>query len=127
MGLGIAYAGSARQDLLDLLIPIVVDTGLMVELSAMAAHALGLIFCGTCNENVSNAIIQTLSERPDNVLDQSIARFFGVGLGLNFLGQSESADIIIETLDIIQHRISKYTKITITSLAYASTGNVLKV
>lgn len=57
MGLGIAYAGSARLDLLELLVPIVVDTGLSVELSALAALSLGLIFVGKCTEEVSNAII----------------------------------------------------------------------
>jgi 26S proteasome regulatory subunit N1 len=57
MGLGIAYAGSARLDLLDILIPLVVDTNLSVELSAMASLSLGLIFVGRCTEDVSNAII----------------------------------------------------------------------
>jgi len=86
MGLGIAYAGSAREDLLDLLIPIVVDTTLSVELSAMAALSLGLIFVGKCTEEVTNAILETLTERPENVLDISIARFFSLGMGLLFLG-----------------------------------------
>lgn len=57
MGLGIAYAGSARVDLLELLVPIVVDTGISVELSALAALSLGLIFVGKGNEDVSNAIL----------------------------------------------------------------------
>lgn len=86
MGLGIAYAGSARLDLLETLVPLVVDTNLSLELSAMAAHALGLIFVGRCNEEVINAIMQTLMERPDDVLDMSMARYFAVGLGLLFLG-----------------------------------------
>lgn len=86
MGLGIAYAGSAREDLLDLLIPIVVDTTISVELSAMAALSLGLIFVGKCTEEVTNAILETLTERPENILDISIARFFSLGMGLLFLG-----------------------------------------
>jgi 26S proteasome regulatory subunit N1 len=57
MGLGIAYAGSAREDLLESLVPIVVDTGLLVETSALAALSLGLIFVGKGNEEVSNAIL----------------------------------------------------------------------
>ena len=62
MGLGIAYAGTSRVDLLEILTPIVVDTGLSCELSAMAALALGLIFVGKCTEEVSAAILQTLME-----------------------------------------------------------------
>jgi 26S proteasome regulatory subunit N1 len=87
MGLGIAYAGSAREDLLELLVPIVVDTNVSVELSAMAALSLGLVFVGRCNEDVTNAILQTLAERPDDVLDVSIARFFSLGIALLFMGQ----------------------------------------
>jgi 26S proteasome regulatory subunit N1 len=57
MGLGLAYAGSARLDLLDMLVPVLVDTGVSVELSAMAALSLGLIFVGKCNEDVINGIL----------------------------------------------------------------------
>lgn len=137
MGLGLAYAGSASQNLADLLIPIIVETAHSVELAAMAALSLGLIFVGKCNEEISNAIIETLSESnlnnsfylgPANQLDISISRFFAVGLGLLFLGQSEAADIVIEAMNsVVTHKIVKYAKYTITSLAYASTGNVLKV
>lgn len=56
MGLGIAYAGSAREDLVDSLVALVIDTDLSVELSAMAALSLGLIFVGKGNESASNAI-----------------------------------------------------------------------
>lgn len=57
IGLGMAYAGTAREDLLELLTPFVIDTGLSVELSAFAALSLGLIFIGTRNEDVGNAVI----------------------------------------------------------------------
>ena len=95
MGLGIAYAGTSRSDLLEILVPIVVDTGLSCELSAMAALSLGLIFVGKCTEDVSGAIIQTLMESKllllivlgtENVLDIAMSRYFAVGLGLLFLG-----------------------------------------
>lgn len=36
-----------------------------VELSAMAALSLGLIFVGKCNDEVANAIVQILMDRPD--------------------------------------------------------------
>lgn len=55
IGLGIAYAGSAKQDLLEDLIPSVVDTS-SNEIGAYAALSLGLIFVGTCNDEVGNAI-----------------------------------------------------------------------
>ena len=55
IGLGIAYAGSAKEDLLEDLIPLVVDPS-SNEISAYAALSLGLIYVGTADDNVSNAI-----------------------------------------------------------------------
>lgn len=127
MGLGIAYANSAREDILEMLVPILVDNGLSCELSAMAALSLGLVFVGKCTEEISNAIFQALSERSEIDLNLPIARFFALGLGLIFMGQAERCEATIEALAIIEHNIAKYINITITSLAYASTGNVLKV
>lgn len=54
VGLGIAYAGSAKEELLDDLVPIVVDSN--NELGAYAALSLGLAFVGTANDSVSDAI-----------------------------------------------------------------------
>lgn len=41
---------------------ILLGTADSVELAAMAALSLGLIFVGKCNEEVAGAIIQTLCE-----------------------------------------------------------------
>lgn len=43
------------------------------------------------------------------------------------MGQQERSEATIEALGIVSHHISKYASVTITSLAYASSGNVLKV
>ncbi|CAD8208266.1 unnamed protein product [Paramecium octaurelia] len=126
MGLGLAYAGSARAELQEQLISLIVEAD-SVELASMAALSLGLIFVGKCNDEVANAIVQTMMERQESQLDISISRYFAVGLGLLYLGQAEAAEIVIESLALIPHKINKYAKVTLTSLAFASTGNVLKV
>ena len=45
MGLGLACAGTNKEDLLELLLPIVEDTSLDMQLSAMAALSLGFDLC----------------------------------------------------------------------------------
>lgn len=60
-------------------------------------------------------------------LDIAISRYFAVALGLLFLGQSERSEATIEALGMISHPIAKYAHMTILSLSYCSTGNVLKV
>jgi 26S proteasome regulatory subunit N1 len=105
IGLGFAYAGSCRQDILEILIPYIADVDLETEFSAMAALSLGLVFCGSSNEEASEAIVETLMEREDNILNMSISRFFSVALGILFLGEQEKCENIIEILEMIEHPI----------------------
>lgn len=56
MGLSIAYAGSARADLLDIISPLIVDSDNSVELQAIASLAIGLIFCGSCEQDAVESI-----------------------------------------------------------------------
>ena len=49
IGIGLAYAGSRRQDLLERLSPLISDTNLSMEVSSLAALALGHIFVGSAS------------------------------------------------------------------------------
>lgn len=86
--LGLAYAGSAREEVSDLLLPIVSDTTLSMELSSLAALALGMVFVGTCHGDITSTILQTMMEREDSQLKDTWSRFMGLGLGLLYLGKS---------------------------------------
>ncbi|OCL08601.1 26S proteasome non-ATPase-like protein regulatory subunit 2 [Glonium stellatum] len=128
MGLGLAYAGSNKEDLLDLLLPIVGDTSLDMKLSAMAALSLGLIFVGSAHSDVSEAIIQTfLDEDRTKQLKDKWTRFMALGLALLFFGQQEEVDVILETLKAIDHPMSKPTSVLAEVCAWAGTGAVLKL
>lgn len=128
MGLGLAYAGSNREELLELLLPIVVDTSLEMEISAMAALSLGMIFVGSSNSDVSEAIVQTfLDDDRKSQLKDKWTRFMALGLGLLFFGQQEQVDVILETLKAIDHPMSKPTSVLAEICAWAGTGTVLKL
>lgn len=128
MGLGIAYAGSNKEVLLDLLLPIVVDTSLDMQISAMAALSLGMIFVGSSNSDVSEAIVQTfLDDERGYQLKDKWTRFMALGLGLLFFGQQEEVDVILETLKAIDHPMSKPTSVLSEICAWAGTGTVLKM
>lgn len=88
-----AYAGSAREEISELLLPIVSDTSLSMELSSMAALALGMTFVGTCEGEITSTILQTMMEREDNYLKESWGRFMALGLGLLFLGKFECINV----------------------------------
>jgi len=128
MGLGLAYAGSNREALLDLLLPIVTDTSLDMEISAMAALSLGLIFVGSSNGDISEAIVQTfLDDERKSQLKDKWTRFMALGLGLLFFGRQEEVDVILETLKAIDHPMSKPTSVLAEICAWAGTGTVLKL
>jgi 26S proteasome regulatory subunit N1 len=128
MGLGLAYAGSNREALLDLLLPIVTDTSLDMQLSAMAALSLGMIFVGSSNSDVSEAIVQTfLDDDRKSQLKDKWTRFMALGLGLLFFGRQEEVDVILETLKAIDHPMSKPTSVLAEICAWAGTGTVLKM
>ena len=57
IGLSMAYAGSARADLLEAISPIVLDTSNTLELQAIAALAIGIIYTGTCDEDAAQSIL----------------------------------------------------------------------
>jgi 26S proteasome regulatory subunit N1 len=90
MGLALAYAGSHREDLLPHLLPHVQDDEISMEISSLAALALGFIFVGSKHGEVSESILQSFMEkyeRGDKSLDEKWTKFMALGLGLLYLGK----------------------------------------
>jgi 26S proteasome regulatory subunit N1 len=129
VALGFAMAGSNREDLLENLTPMIVDTQCTIECSAMAAVSLGLIFVSSCNDEVAQAILETLIERQavEGALSGTWPHFFAVGLGLLYLGQQDGVEATLAALDAITHPVGKYAKLTVEGMAYTNSGDVLHV
>lgn len=128
MGLGLSYAGSNREELLEQLLPIVEDTSLDMQLSAMAALSLGLIFVGSSNHQVSESIFMTLmDEERQKQLKDKWTRFMALGLALLYFGRQEEVEVILETLKAIDHPMAKPTSVLAEVCAWAGTGTVLKL
>ncbi len=129
-GLGIAYAGTAREDVMELLVPVIESSGggptKMLEV-CLAGLALGLVFVGKCDDSVGGTIVQRLMEASDEELNHTHARYLCLGLALLFLGQMEKADAMIEALRTVEHKIAKYAVLLLETCAYAGSGNVLKI
>ncbi|SCL97393.1 26S proteasome regulatory subunit RPN1, putative [Plasmodium chabaudi chabaudi] len=129
LGFGYAYAGTNRENMLDVLIPPLVDNGDIIECSVFAALSLGLIFVGSQNREIAECIIDTVLEREkiNNSLDQPIAKLYAVALGLLFLCSREKCEATLAALEIIKHPISKYIIATVEGMAFAGSNDVLKV
>ncbi|KAL2853217.1 armadillo-type protein [Aspergillus pseudoustus] len=128
MGLGLAYAGSNKEELLEVLLPIVEDSSLDMQLSAMAAVSLGLIFVGSSNHQVSEAIATTLmDEERQKQLKDKWTRFMALGLALLYFGRQEEVDVILDILKAVDHPMAKPTSVLASVCAWAGTGTVLKL
>lgn len=126
-GLGIAFAGSSNEEVLNLLLPLVSDLDISIEVSSLAALALGHVFVGTCHGDITSTILQTLLERDFTQLTNKFIRFMSLGLGLLYMGKTEQVEDVLETIDAIDHPISKTLKVLVNICAYAGTGNVLQI
>jgi len=86
-GLGIAYAGHDRSDVLELLEPAIGNASLAVQTSALAALAAGMVGVATCSRGLAEAIVSTLLDRDGEKLrKEPLYRFFPLGLALLYLG-----------------------------------------
>ena len=127
IGLGLAYAASSREDLKELLSGFINDDTVGLEVSVNAALALSLIFISDGDEDLINTILTSLMTFPKQALDKPFAKFFGVALAINFLGQQDKCNTILEALDAVEHPIAKQIKLCVEVCAYIGSGNVLKV
>ena len=128
LGLGLAYAGSAKEELLELLVPVVADLDTPLEVAAVAALSLGLVFTGSAHEDISQALMATLMERSEQSLEQeSLTRLICVGVGLLYLGRQREVDMALELAKAVPGAVGAYCAVTLETCAYAGTGNVLFV
>lgn len=127
VGLGLAYAGSNRSDVIKLLLNVMTDSKSTMEVIGMSAVACGMVAVSSCNGEVTSSILQTLMEQSETELKDTYARFLPLGLGLCYLGKQEGADAVIAALEVISEPFKSYATTVVDICAYAGTGNVLKV
>ncbi|KAJ3164106.1 proteasome regulatory particle base subunit [Geranomyces variabilis] len=128
VALGIAYAGTGREDVGELLSPLVGDYKLSMEISSLATLSLGLIFVGQMNGDIISAAMHTLmGDREDADLKDPYAIYMGLGLALLHLGKQSQADATLAALEAMGNSLAKTILVLVDTCAYAGTGNVLSI
>lgn len=156
LGLGYSYIGTHRCDILELLIPILMDPFSSLECSAISALSLGLIFSGSGNQSIIEAVLDLLLtigltegsqledgysnsedknkpcgdsqlESNSSFLDDPLSILYGLCLGLLFLGKREACETTLEALSAITHPIGAHCRQTVVGCAYTGSGDVLKI
>jgi 26S proteasome regulatory subunit N1 len=114
MGLGIAYAGSAREDLLELLAPLLSESAASAELVGAAAAAIGLVFVGSASGDVSSELLQVAARtcacrprppRPAAVVGAVWAARSGVGGGAS---RRAAQALLMRTADQLKDGHARY-------------------
>jgi len=129
-GLGLAYAGTDRKDVIQLLLPVFADARSSMEVVGVAALACGLIAVGSCNGEVTSTILQTLMEKCETDvagMKESYAKYLPLGIGLCYLGKQDAAEATMAALEVIPEPFRQTAVTLVEVCAYAGTGNVLKI
>jgi 26S proteasome regulatory subunit N1 len=128
LGLGLAYAGSNREDVKEVLKAPFMEDGASMELLGVHALALGLVAVGSCDPDLTDQFVGVFLERSEDpqLKSNTYTRFISVALGLVYLGKKEASEVAVETLKAAPEEVARYGTLTVESLAYAGSGSVLK-
>jgi len=131
LGLGLSYAGQG-----DSAIEVFETLGQLIstdeadEISSLSALSLGYTYVGTCNAEICNIILADLMERDPSTLNNPLFLMNVLGLGLLFLAKQSEVDVTLEAMEVFDElnpKFAKTCKVCLECLAYAGTGNVLKI
>lgn len=130
LGIGLAYAGTAREDVGDILATRFEDASAPTEARVVAALALGLVFAGTADVEVISRICDTLvidSDGPCDFERSSLSRLAFLALGLVVLGRGDEAELAQEVVMALSPKVADYARMCVVTCAYAASGNLLKI
>lgn len=126
-GLGLAYIGTNRDDVINLITPVIESTT-NVEVLAVASIACGLIGIGSCNSEITNTILTKLVDwREMEILKSSFMHFVVLGLGLCYIGRKDAIETSSEALEVFTEPFSSTAKSILNVCAYAGTGDVFMI
>lgn len=66
------------------------------DVIAFTSISLGLVYVGSCNEDVAEAIKIAFTIRKDSELGNPLSRFLPLGLGLLYLGRQVTQNTVLE-------------------------------
>nr|BAB12394.1 proteasome regulatory non-ATPase subunit 1-2 [Trypanosoma cruzi] len=127
LGLGYAYVGTQRDDIMELLMPILVDSDQALEVQCMTAFALAMVFVGSADEGLTETMVSCLMEVVEEQLKEPALCYLILAVGCLFLGKQEAADTLLDATQTLSPLIRRYTEIVVRSCAYAATGNVVVI
>ncbi|KAJ8936002.1 hypothetical protein NQ318_009682, partial [Aromia moschata] len=125
LGIGLAYIGTHRQDVIDLLLPIVTSST-NSEIIGIASLAVGMVSLGKYDNEVSNTILNKIIELNNtDVLKSSYMRLASLGMSLCYFGARDAIEVPTEAMNVLEEPFKTAIQTILLMCAYAGTGDVL--
>ncbi|CAH1974281.1 unnamed protein product [Acanthoscelides obtectus] len=124
LGIALAYAGSHRDDVIELLLPLISSSSM--EISALSSLACGLISVGKYDNDVSVTILNKIIDmNGTDRLKSAYARLSGLGLALCYMGSRDAIHVPNEAVSILEEPFKSIMETILLMCGYAGTGDVL--
>ncbi|XP_028044916.1 26S proteasome non-ATPase regulatory subunit 2 [Monomorium pharaonis] len=127
MGLALAYAGSRRKDVTELLSGALADEQNNIQVLSLIAISLGLVNVGSGDSDVSSAILLKLLGLSMKELVITHSRFLSLALGMIYMGTRDAIETPSAALEALPEPYNFASQTMLQICAYAGTGDVLIV
>ncbi len=117
--LGLAYAGSFNEDVIETLTPVIEDQNSSFEVVCLGALSSALIAVGTCHGNLTETFLTLMLERDASELTSTSARFLALALALLYLGKQEKVMTTLEALKVVPKPFGTFASTLLDICAYA--------
>lgn len=142
--LGLAYAGSAREDVIEVLTPVMWDGNSSLEVRmteedqdfcqcvqiehyppsqvvCLGALSCALIAVGSCHGDLTENFLQLMMDREPGELTCTHIRFLALALALLYLGKQKAMEATMAALKAVSEPLSTFASTLLEICAYAGT------
>ncbi|XP_066261764.1 26S proteasome non-ATPase regulatory subunit 2-like [Euwallacea similis] len=127
MGIGLAYAGSHRKEVINLILPILSSTK-SLEILAVTSLSCGLVSLGKSDSEVPTALLSAMIEfsanDPDS-LKSIYMRLIGLGVSLCYFGAKIDIEVPSNAMEVFPEPFKSAVQTMLLMCSYAGTGDVL--
>lgn len=117
------YSGSQKQEIFDIIHPLLYDESL--EVSLFAVYAIGNIFSGSCNIEMYTELVQILGStvgEDSSENSSGMIKFALLGVSLLFLQGMDKVTEILESCEVLEE-FGTSLSILLRSMSYLGSGN----
>ena len=95
-----------------------VALSIALQIVGLTALSCGLIFIGSCDDNLTDTFLQMMLEKSDDELSNTYMRFVALGISLLYLGKQEKAEVPLAALQAVGNPLGVIARTLLEICAY---------